>query len=282
MSPTAPTGETETAKRPDAGTRPGGGDSPSQPPPGLQRPWPSTERYRSLPAGRPQQGPRAATRRLQPKLCYPRRCPIRPPGLGAASGSARPASLRLLAGRGQRLIACPLLDAALELFQRCRCSASWMPNDPYHLANAAAPTANRRSPSGEGRTLAVSAATVTEHVRDSGHEPTVSPLSRVKNAHSGWAYESHGICVIPGPTRDRRTAARWCTLNERPHPRLLDASTFTCPVPLCSSRRTQGEPRRLNSPRRVSLASAAPACAPNLPGIAVSDNPEEARCQTYT
>jgi hypothetical protein len=98
-------------------------------------------------------------------------------------------TLRLLAGRGQRLIACPLLDAALELFQRCRRSASWMPNDPYHLANAAAPTANHRSPSGEGRTLALSAATVTEHVRDSGHELTVSKasLSRVKKAHSGWA-----------------------------------------------------------------------------------------------
>jgi hypothetical protein len=98
-------------------------------------------------------------------------------------------TLRLLAGRGQRLIACPLLDAALELFQRCRRSASWMPNDPYHLANAAALTANHRSPSGEGRTLALSAATVTEHVRDSGHELTVSKasLSRVKKAHSGWA-----------------------------------------------------------------------------------------------
>lgn len=63
-----------------------------------------------------------------------------------------------------------------------------MPNDPYHLADAAALTANHRSPSGEGRTLALSAATVTEHVRDSGHELTVSKgaLSGVKKAHTGW------------------------------------------------------------------------------------------------
>jgi hypothetical protein len=107
--------------------------------------------------------------------------------------------LRLLAGRGQRLIACPLLDAALEISQRRRRSASWVPNDPYHLANAAAPTTDHRSPSGERRTLALSAATVTDHVRDSGHELTVSKpsLSRVKKAHSRWAWEAHGFASIP-------------------------------------------------------------------------------------
>jgi hypothetical protein len=140
-----------------------------------------------------------------------------------AAAQLRPA-LRMLAGRGQRLISCPLLDAALELFQRCRCSASWMPNDPYHLADAATLTANHRSPSGEGRTLALSAATVTEHVRDSGHEVTgpKASLSRVKKVHAGWAQEFHGVAYSRTDSRQ----AKGCPLvhlDERQHPAQLRA-----------------------------------------------------------
>ena len=104
--------------------------------------------------------------------------------------------LLLLGGWGQRLIGCPLLDAALDVFQRWRCSASWMPNYPYDLANAPAPAANYRSPFGRGQTLAVSAAAVTDHVCDSGHGLMVSKasLSGLEEAHSGWGQRSHGIC----------------------------------------------------------------------------------------
>jgi hypothetical protein len=81
--------------------------------------------------------------------------------------------------RGQRLIACPLLDAALELCEGCRGCTSWMPNDPYDLANTPAPTASCRRSAWEGGALAVSAAAVTDHVCDSWHrEPASSPDSR--------------------------------------------------------------------------------------------------------
>ena len=75
-----------------------------------------------------------------------------------------------------------------------------MPNYPYDLANAPAPTANYRSPFGRGQTLAVSAAAVTDHVCDSGHGLTVSKasLSGLEEAHSGWGQRSHGICGVPG------------------------------------------------------------------------------------
>ena len=68
--------------------------------------------------------------------------------------------------RGQRLTACTLLDVALELFGRCRGAAAWMPNDSYDLAHAAALTATHTRPVVGGGSLAVSAAAVTDHVRD--------------------------------------------------------------------------------------------------------------------
>lgn len=124
--------------------------------------------------------------------------------------------LQLPGDGGQRLIACPLLDAALELLQRGQSRASWMPNDPYDLANAPARTASRRRPVGGGRALAVSAAAVTDHVCDSGHELTASQasLSGLEEAHSGWCKKSHGICLVPGVPRDMRAEGdgrRCCT-----------------------------------------------------------------------
>src|SRR5215216_7618467 len=73
---------------------------------------------------------------------------------------------RRLAMGGQSLVARPLLNVALQLFRRCGCCALWMPNDPYHLAHAPARTASRRSPVRGGRSLAVSAAAVANHVGD--------------------------------------------------------------------------------------------------------------------
>ena len=67
---------------------------------------------------------------------------------------------------GQGLVACALLNIALELFRTCRRCATWMANDPYDLAHAPAPTAARSRHGQADRSLAVSAAAVTDHVRD--------------------------------------------------------------------------------------------------------------------
>ena len=102
---------------------------------------------------------------------------------GSADGHTRPRSraappgrvdcrlrgLLRLGVRGQRLIVCPLLEAALELFRSRRCCPPWMPNDPYDLAHAPTPTASCRRPIRGGRALAVSAAALTDHVRDRWH-----------------------------------------------------------------------------------------------------------------
>ena len=95
--------------------------------------------------------------------------------------------LRHLGDGGQRLIARPLPEAALELFQRCRSCATCMPNDPYHLANAPASTATRRRPPGGGRALAVSTAAVTDHVCNRWHRRPASreSISRLEEAQSG-------------------------------------------------------------------------------------------------
>ena len=72
-----------------------------------------------------------------------------------------------------------------------------MPNDPYDLVNAPALTATHRGPViGDGG-LAVSAAGVTDHVRDDGYGPETSgPLiPAVERAHSGLARKVHGPCV---------------------------------------------------------------------------------------
>jgi hypothetical protein len=90
-------------------------------------------------------------------------------------GTAGPVSICRLCGllrlgdRGQRLIVCPLLEAALELFRRRRGCPPWMPHDPYDLAHAPTPTASCRRPTRGGRALAVSAAALTDHVRDRWH-----------------------------------------------------------------------------------------------------------------
>jgi hypothetical protein len=128
---------------------------------------------------------------------------------------------------GQRLIARPLLDAALELCQRCRCCTSWMPNDPYDLANTPAPTASCRRPAGKGQALAVSAAAVTDHVCDSWHrEPARTPIPGMQDRHSAGRQEILAISALTdrckpgrcgsvssrmgsasGPTRGGRTIA---------------------------------------------------------------------------
>jgi hypothetical protein len=100
--------------------------------------------------------------------------------------------------RGQSLVACPLLDVALELFRRCRWFALWMPNDPYDLAYAPAPTASRGSPVGGGRGVAVRAAAVTDHVRDNWYGPAPSRASMpgMEGAHSRLGERLHAICRI--------------------------------------------------------------------------------------
>ena len=82
-----------------------------------------------------------------------------------------------LGNRGQRLIVCSLLEAALEFFRRRRCCAPWMPNDPHDLAHAPAPTASCRRPIRGGRAFAVSATAVADHVRDRWHGRAVSQAS---------------------------------------------------------------------------------------------------------
>jgi hypothetical protein len=94
--------------------------------------------------------------------------PYPAPALISAIGRAV-ARLLLLAGGAQRLTAGPLLEAVLEVLQRCRCSASCLPHDPYDLPNAPTTTASCGRPVGEGRALAVSAAALTDHVCDSRH-----------------------------------------------------------------------------------------------------------------
>jgi hypothetical protein len=90
-------------------------------------------------------------------------------------GTAGPVSICRLRGllrlgdRGQRLIVCPLLEAALELFRRRRGCPPWMPHDPYDPAHGPTPTASCRRPIRGGRALAVSAAALTDHVRDRWH-----------------------------------------------------------------------------------------------------------------
>jgi hypothetical protein len=123
-----------------------------------------------------------------------------------------------LAGGSQRLIARPLLDATFEVFQRCRRCDSWMPNDPYDLANAPAPTANYRRRVRRGWPLAVSAAAVTDHVCDSWHGLTASrtPVSGWRKRTPAWARGSTQFADIAsivrgwggGEGRDLKPAAR--------------------------------------------------------------------------
>jgi hypothetical protein len=131
---------------------------------------------------------------------------------------------------GQRLIACPLLDAALELCQGCRCCTSWMPNDPHDLANTPAPTASCRRPAWEGRALAVSAAAVTDHVCDSWHrESTPNPDFRGRGAARRQRPGIHAISALT----DRRKPGRWLSVEthgERRRDGGRDARRRTAPV----------------------------------------------------
>jgi hypothetical protein len=104
-----------------------------------------------------------------------------------------------LGDRGQRLIVCPVLEAALEFFRRRQCCAPWMPNDPYDLAHAPAPTASCRRPTGRGEAVAVSAAALTDHVCDRWHGRAASRASssRLGEAHSRLRSENRGICIDP-------------------------------------------------------------------------------------
>ena len=71
--------------------------------------------------------------------------------------------------RGQRLIAGPLLNAALKVFQRCRWCASCVPNDPYDLATAPTSAAGNRSRARGSPALTVSTAALADHVCDRWH-----------------------------------------------------------------------------------------------------------------
>ena len=157
--------------------------------------------------------------------------------MGPSSG--RP-GLLLFAGRGQRLIVCPFLDAALELFLRCRCSASWMPNDPYDLASTPAPTGGCRRPMTGGQALAVSAAAVTDHVCDRWHgwaasQASVTPAER---AHSRLGASAHVFAALPrewidGTGRGGRSSVSLRDPEDRRVTRCKENPNFRRPLPPC-------------------------------------------------
>ena len=107
------------------------------------------------------------------------------PAPPSSSSPASCADLPLRAGRGQRLVSRPVLDVALHLVRgRSRCFIQWMPHDPHDLAGTPAPTATCR-PVGGGRTLALSAAVLTDHVCD-GRDRGCSPKG-VALLLPGWS-----------------------------------------------------------------------------------------------
>jgi hypothetical protein len=113
-------------------------------------------------------------------------------------------------GGGQRLIACPLLDAALELLKRHRRCSSRVPNDPDDLTNATAPTATCKGPSSEGRALAVSAAALADNVCDSWHRrPLQAADFRGAGATLRRRQGIRAICALTG----RRKAGRWLSVE---------------------------------------------------------------------
>ena len=86
------------------------------------------------------------------------------PGRSAVVGRAL-----IALSRRQRLIVCPLLEAALEFFRRRRGCAPRMPSDPDDLASTPARTVSCRRRIARGQALAVSAAALTDHVCDRWH-----------------------------------------------------------------------------------------------------------------
>ena len=141
--------------------------------------------------------------------------PYPAPALISAFGRAV-ARLLLLAGGGKRLTAGPLLEAVLEVLQRCRCSASCLPHDPYDLPNAPTTTASCGRPVGEGRALAVSAAALTDHVCDSRHRWAASKAITFPGSGSalGLGLGEAPICNLFGVERfARRGLARRCTAH---------------------------------------------------------------------
>jgi hypothetical protein len=145
-------------------------------------------------------------------------------GRMAASRSAGSPGLTLLGAGGQGLVACALLEAALELFRRCRCCSSWMPNDPYDLANAPAPTARSRRPFGGGRALAVRAAVLTDHVCDRWHGRAASQasISRWEEAHAGCGRENPRNLHGSGRESIRSNGRRSPVMSTRSGKRSID------------------------------------------------------------
>ena len=84
---------------------------------------------------------------------------------------------------GQRFVPPPVVDAALKVLHRRRRSPTGMAKDPYDLANASTPTASCRIPAGRCHALAVRAAGLTDHVRDSWHRRR-SPLRLAAKGNS--------------------------------------------------------------------------------------------------
>jgi hypothetical protein len=129
-------------------------------------------------------------------------------------------------GAGHRLVACPPLNAALELFSRCKRCASWMPNDPDDLPHAPARAERRRKSVGGGDSLAVSATAVTNRVRDYWDVACHLPTDCAGHGGSAlrWGQRIQGVCGLSmrtqagAPRPDE--AARPGTLRiRRPGPR---------------------------------------------------------------
>jgi hypothetical protein len=132
------------------------------------------------------------------RSCRPRRTGRSCGWSAATSLRHRALGLRHPAGGPQRLVAGPLLDAALELCPGRRRCTSGVPNDPYDLADAPALTASRREPVRVGRALAVSAAAVTDHVGDSWYRrpPGRATVPRGTEPHAGLGERLHAICSL--------------------------------------------------------------------------------------
>ena len=86
----------------------------------------------------------------------------------------------------------PAPGSCARALPRRRCCAPWMTSDPNDLANASAPPASYRRPTGRGPAIAFSAAAVADQCAIAGMGgPRRASVSGLEEAHSGWGSRLH-------------------------------------------------------------------------------------------